>query len=591
MPDQIVDSLFFQLGLDDTRLTAGLEALARKVRGGAEQIAGALTKTGQNAERTFGTTLPNGVNAGMNAVEARFSAGFRAITRQFFAPLAAAMAANRLFGAFLNEGESLEYLSRRLRIGVEDIQKYGNAFERAGGSARAFQGSLRAVQRNIGEIASGWGWQKGAPLAMLGVGGLRKANGELKTALDLTREVAAIARSSRFSGARGQERFRRLAGQAGFDESTVDAMLNMRGGESLDKLLERQERLGVLTAGDAKLAAQFKNAIRDVGQVFQSLGNIIIRVVLPPLKSFVDGITDIIVFMREHERYVVMFFTAIATVLTASLIPAFVKLAAALWANPLTWLIAGLAMVVAYLEDLYGYVNGWETADFIKPLWQKLFGTPEEARNSWLYKFIQDPLGALKEAPGLLFDKLSAYFTSLMDRLEVWWAGSDLNPANWSAPSWLPDIFGKHRSDEEIERDKKQKQANILLEQFERNVVEPKNGKPLTPEEQAEYDRLKAEAGPAARTPAAPPAVGDARNSLIWTILSPLTGDPAKMSRSEMARQTVSNVSNNVSFNNTQITVQADNAQEFARRFPEEIQKYFTPEQIAILAQSSQYGT
>lgn len=426
MADQVVDRLFIEIGLKDDDVKNGISALSQMFQQAGEKIASFLGKGSadgarrfssaantaqQTADTVFKTNFPRSVDEGMSAVEARFLSGFRNIMRTFVGPISAALATGKLFGDYLSEGERLNYLSKQLKISAEDMQMFGNAFERAGGSAQGFQQTLKGVQANISNIMHLYKVGGSAPLAFLGIKGLRRSSGELKNALDLTKEIAAAAQKWGKTE-QGRARFRHLASRAGFDEGTVNAMLNLNG-EDLNKLLERQAKLGVMTEKDIKLAAQFKNALRDVLQVFKSAANIIVRVVLPPIQWLIDGITEFVAFLRQHERFVVMFFTAIAAVVTAKLIPAFAKLGAALLASPLTWYIAGITALVVVLEDLAAYLDGADA--LFTDLWSAM-GAPDEIKQKW--EDLKEIFASLAEPLRDLYSTIKDLFGDIMELFE-----------------------------------------------------------------------------------------------------------------------------------------------------------------------------
>lgn len=132
--------------------------------------------------------------------------------------------------------------------------------------------------------------------------------------------------------------------------------------------------------------------------------------VVPVLTKMSEKLTETITFMQRHEPFVIAFFTGIAIVLTAKLLPAVKKVGAGFlsWVknNPvlaaLSLIILGIALII---DDLITYANGGKSA--FEGLWKK-FGTADEIKTkienlkTSFMAFVEDTLPRLKRIATIL---------------------------------------------------------------------------------------------------------------------------------------------------------------------------------------------
>ena len=212
------------------------------------------------------------------------------------------------------------------------------------------------------------------------------------------------------------------------------------------------KELGVYTKEDAKVTADYNDAMANLGKAFRSFAGIVFRMVLPGVKKIIDAFTQGVVFLRKHETFVKAFFLMLATLITTMVIPAFVKLAAAIYANPLTWLVAAIAAIALAIEDLVVWAEGGESA--FADFWAAIFGSPEEAQQTWenvknaVSEFIDSAVNGFNEfiqmcgkviynmthigetwdiiagAIGKRIDQMIAWFSSLGDAIKNAFSGA-----------------------------------------------------------------------------------------------------------------------------------------------------------------------
>lgn len=316
---------------------------------------------------------PRGVKDGMNKAEGMIQSGLSKIgnlVKNIAAPIAGAFAVGALFDSYVNGADAVGKLSTALGVGVEDMQAWGEATKRAGGTVEGFYSSLGAMNEKVQEYAK-FGEGEGKKIfESLGIA-VKDAGGNVRDTTAIMADLAEKAESM------DKAQFAGIAKKLGIDQGTI--MLLQQGRQALDEAILRQKELRVYTKQDAEISAKFNDTVADLWQTMKGGSAILLRMIVPAITKFIEWITKGVKFMHEHEKFVQIFFVGLATAITTFALPALAKLAVAAATNPFTLMIAGAAALALVLEDLYVWMNGGKAAfgDF----WSK-FGTPEEVKAS-----------------------------------------------------------------------------------------------------------------------------------------------------------------------------------------------------------------
>ena len=320
----------------------------------------------------------DGVKKGAKEAENSISGMTSAITAKLGVLSAAAAAAFSVFARFsdyVSQADSMGKLANALDVDISKMHAWGEAAARAGGSVDAFQGSLQSLTTQLARQAT-VGTSRAAKLlegAGIDAGELGRQRDAFSVMMDLAEKAETM----------GKQEFFGLGRALGLDQGTI--MLLQQGRAALKDAIQAQKEFGVYSKEDAKITADWNDRVADFGQVMKSFSAIIFRMILPAMTKFVEVLNKGIAFLRKHETFVKAFFIGIATVITAILIPALVKLGAAWLSNPMVLTVAAVVAAVAALalviEDLVVWAEGGESA--FADFWESLFGSPEQARQTW----------------------------------------------------------------------------------------------------------------------------------------------------------------------------------------------------------------
>ena len=255
----------------------------------------------------------------------RIEFSMRTALRSFIGPMAAVFGVHQMFSQYTNTADRLGKMAKSMDLNIGDIQAWSEAAIRAGGSAEGFQGSLQSLNRQVQmmDAKGGKGGQKGggsipgaARLQMvldtLGVKA-KDTHGKVKDVFTLLPELASAADKM------GHSKFAAFAGRLGLDRGTIQLL--QLGRTEVDKLVERQRKLGGYTLEDAKVAEEFKDAMADLTQVFKMFAAIIMRTVTPVLTAVAKALTWLTQVVKENETLVRVALTLLGGQLFGKIFP------------------------------------------------------------------------------------------------------------------------------------------------------------------------------------------------------------------------------------------------------------------------------
>ena len=356
----------------------------------------------------------DGVKQGAKEAESAISGMTSSIVAKLSvlsAGAAAALSIFSRFGEYVGQADAMGKLANALDVDIEKMHAWGEAAERAGGSVEGFQGSLQSLTTQLARQAT-VGTSRAAKM-LEGAGIDAGEIGRQRQAFDVMMDLAEKAETM------GKQEFFGLGRSLGLDQGTI--MLLQQGRAAMKEQIRLQKEFGVYTKEDAKVTANWNDRVADFGQVMKSFSAIIFRMVLPAMTKFVEYINKAVAFLRKHEKFIQAFFVGIATVITAILIPALAKMAAAWLANPMVLgvmvLVAAVTALALAFEDLAVWAEGGEAA--FGDLWKAIFGSPREAMETWnnLKKFFEDTWTSIKNFCLNIWNSMDDDFNTFVQRM------------------------------------------------------------------------------------------------------------------------------------------------------------------------------
>ena len=308
----------------------------------------------------LGDTLKN-YTVGVGIKDNNFTAGLKNMGGQlkgFVSQMGIMLGAGSLgmaFKKFIDTGTDISNFSSLTGIAEQDITALGGALEQFGGNVDSAKSSLQALQQGLSQAEWGQG-QLLETAALYGVE-LYNQDGSLKNAQQLLMGLADdfqhLTKAQQFT----------LGSQLGLDESTI--LLLQQGKTNIKALLEEQQKMGVMNAGQALEAKKFSIEWTKLKQSLGSLGRSIAVDIMPPVIDFVKQLGKAVDWVRSLDTYTIMLAASFGVVGYAiknlqSIMTIFSK--SFLKANlPLLALITGLTILFLLVEDIVGYFNGKES--------------------------------------------------------------------------------------------------------------------------------------------------------------------------------------------------------------------------------------
>lgn len=352
----------------------------------------------------------DGVKKGMAEVESTMAQGISNITSKLgalSAAITAAFSVGQLFSQYTQQADEMGKLADAIEVDIGMLDAWGEAVARAGGTSQGFQQTLQALSGQLARQALTGHSRAGMVLEGAGIdaGEIGRQRQAFDVLMDLAEKAEEMNKAEFFG----------LGRSLGLDTGTI--MLLQQGRTALKDAIAQQKELGVWTKEDARITADFNDRIGDLGQVLSRFSAIVFKMILPAMTSFVRYLNQFINFLRKHETFVQAFFVGLAAVITAYALPALYSLAAAMLANPLTWMIAGIAALALAFEDLAVWAEGGESA--FGDLWEAIFGDPEKAIEAWesLKKFIQETWESIKSFCLRIWDEMAQGFEDHFEKL------------------------------------------------------------------------------------------------------------------------------------------------------------------------------
>ena len=193
--------------------------------------------------------------------------------------------------------------------------------------------------------------------------------------------------------------------QIGFDEKTIPLIL--KGRKGIEELLKVQKAQAIYSKQDIENAKKQREAQQRLNDAWEAISALFASTVSPAITFLTNLLGDLLGWVKEIKQFVIVFFTALAGVITTLMLPALSAMATAAWAAiaPFTPLIAIVGAVALVIDDLITYIQGGESAfgDF----W-KMFGEGDELGAR--FKSLWEGIKSILESVGAALKAVAKFF-------------------------------------------------------------------------------------------------------------------------------------------------------------------------------------
>jgi hypothetical protein len=285
-----------------------------------------------------------------------------ALTKSMMGMIAAYVTFDAIASKIIDNATSIDSMGKftqTLGFNIAEMDAWGTAAERNGGSAEAFRGTIESLQTSLQDMEITGGGEMINTLAMIGIQATG-AGGKVKSAFEILPEIAEAFKN--MSTAKSFAFGKKL----GLDQGTILTLQQSR--YEVDKLVERQKLLSGVTKEGYEQAALFNDQWDDTKRVFNSLWMSANSTILPLLQSFLKGLEVIVLWVRENQSLVEGFFIGVAGAIAAVYLPAISSAAAATLIAIAPFVLVGAAIaavgfaVALLYEDIQAWVSGSKSA-------------------------------------------------------------------------------------------------------------------------------------------------------------------------------------------------------------------------------------
>ena len=229
------------------------------------------------------------------------------------------------FSKTTNEVIGLSVLSDQLNVNISDLDAWGQAVQRNGGTVEGFQNSIASLAQHFGSSA--------------------------QVAFKLLPQLADVFH--RLGSTRAQQYGKLL----GLDQGTI--LLLQQGRREVEDLIRRQKELGVVTQKDKEISDEFSVSVSDTGNAFRYLFIVLERDLLPVLTKVLNYVRPIFTYLTEHKDLVIGALIGIAAA-AAPLVVGFILANAAIIGTTLA-ISALIALVALAYEDFKVFKAGGDS--------------------------------------------------------------------------------------------------------------------------------------------------------------------------------------------------------------------------------------
>lgn len=311
----------------------------RKATQSADELVDSLTKADRIAERTGDSMVE------MLTTAATAFTGFLA-------------AKAGIMGVFESAETivALNQTAEALGETIENVDAFGKAAVVMGGDADGARDSLTDLAEKMGEAMSDVESSAAKSFKSLGVN-LKDTEGKTKGAvegmLDLAGAMEKLPKP---------EAIFKIKELGITDNRTVEMIL--KGRKELERLLDKQKQMGVVTKANAEEAVKFKAAWGELSSGFERAGTSISTKLMPYFTKAMEVLGVGFDWLQDHKDLVVGFFIAVGAAVAVFYVPPMLAAAAATLAA--TWPILAIGAAIAIgaaafaliYDDIMNFMDG-----------------------------------------------------------------------------------------------------------------------------------------------------------------------------------------------------------------------------------------
>ena len=206
--------------------------------------------------------------------------------------------------------------------------------------------------------------------------------------------------------------------------------------KTLEETRLKKAQLQRISKDDIEFYKKSREALVKFNIAFGDFGAAIMRSLIPGMEKALGWLGKVSDWLSRNPDNILRFLKVLGAVVGTVLIPVFVRWAAVLLANPITWIVGLVLALALAIDDLIVYLKGGRSS--LDSLWKAMgFVKGDTAALAKMIAWLKDTGLSLAKALGVLLTAFTAFkaVTSIINGVKIAWTA--FTASVWANPLTL----------------------------------------------------------------------------------------------------------------------------------------------------------
>lgn len=203
--------------------------------------------------------------------------------------------------------------------------------------------------------------------------------------------------------------------------------------KQLEETRLKKAQLQRVTKDDIEFYKKSREALVKFNIAMGDFAAAAMRTVMPAMEKMIGWLGKVTDWVSRNPDNIIRFLKILGTVVGTVLIPVFVRWAAVLLANPITWIVGLVLALALAIDDLVVYLKGGRSS--LDALWKAMgFVKGDTAALAKMIAWLKDTGLSLAKALGVLLTAFTAFkvVTSIINGVKIAWTA--FTASVWANP-------------------------------------------------------------------------------------------------------------------------------------------------------------
>lgn len=203
--------------------------------------------------------------------------------------------------------------------------------------------------------------------------------------------------------------------------------------KQLEETRLKKAQLQRVTKDDIEFYKKSREALVKFNIAMGDFAAAVMRSIMPAMEKMLGWLDKLTSWVSQNPDNIIRFLKILGTVVGTVLIPVFVRWAAVLLANPITWIVGLVLTLALALDDLIVYLKGGRSS--LDSLWEAMgFVKGDTAALAKMITWLKDTGLSLAKALGVLLTAFTAFkvVTGIINGIKIAWTA--FTASVWANP-------------------------------------------------------------------------------------------------------------------------------------------------------------